>query len=365
MQQTIIQVVFKSSLAKYHSFLKLASEKLISIISPRNGLRTVVIEGSDMSAIGVGHVEEKWRVTLAASVLNGLQLRKKDRLIFYFDFDSSSEGQGARLVALSFPLTTSCFQGETRGSQDEISLLIKRLAPIGKLEELFIRRGRTNEYSMNYVISVPDQDCETTLKDALISIGKPIYNQRLTHLGEGGKIGEAIFKPLLGRASFETNIDEKNRIWIPADLDNDIVEKLGLTTARFSIQTVDPSTGRLIMIFTPTEKLVDLSFLVTELGQNDLADLIGSLNIFHLTPQALLKKATSSPIKCRVRMILDYTHTQLGIFPESATQTLKQTFDKELKSPVNKIIREMQEKRGEEPRDVVVDIELSVPLHDE
>jgi hypothetical protein len=64
-------------------------------------------------------------------------------------------------------------------------------------------------------------------------------------------------------------------------------------------------------------------------------------------------------------MILDYTHTQLGIFPESATQTLKQTFDKELKSPVNKIIREMQEKRGEEPRDVVVDIELSVPLHDE
>lgn len=186
-----------------------------------------------MSAIGIGHVEEKWRVTLSASVLNALQLRKKDRLIFYFDFDQLSEGQGARLVALSFSLTASCFQGETRGSQDEISSLIRRLTPTGKLEELFIRRGRTNEYSMNYVISIRDQGCERTLKDALTSIGKPIYNQRLIHLGEGGKIGEACFKPLLGRASFNTNVDEKNRIWIPADLDNDIVEKLGLNTARF------------------------------------------------------------------------------------------------------------------------------------
>lgn len=119
------------------------------------------------------------------------------------------------------------------------------------------------------------------------------------------------------------------------------------------------------MIFTPTEKLIDLSFLMTELGQNDLADLMDSLNILHLTPQALLRKATSSPIKCRLRTVLDYTHATLGILPQTMKQTLKQTLNEELKSSVNKIIRQIQEKRGEEPRDVVVDIELSVPLHDE
>jgi len=315
-----------------------------------------------MSAIGVGHVEEKWRVTLAAPVLNALQLRKKDQLIFYFDFDRLSEGQGARLVALSFPLTASCFQGETRGSQDEIYSLIGKLAHIGKFEELFIRRGRTNEYSMNYVISIRDpEDGEMVLKDALSNIGKPIYNQRLISLGENGKVGEACFKPLLGRTSFIATIDEKNRIWIPTDLDNFITEKLGLSTAKFSIQTVDPSTGRLIVIFTPTEKLIDLSFVITELGENDLADLLASLNMLQLMPQAFVKKATSSPIKCRVRTVLDYANTTLGCLPKVSRQTLNE----ELRPSINKIIHQMQEKRGEEPRDVVVDIELSIPLHDE
>ena len=314
-----------------------------------------------MSAIGIGHVEQKWRVTLSAHILNALQLRKKDQLIFYFDFDHLSEGPGARLVALSFRLTANCFQGETRDSQEEISLLIRRIGATGKFEELFIRRGRTNEYSMNYVISTKDPEKgEIALKDALSTLGKPIYNQRLISLGESGKIGEACFKPLLGRASFTAIIDEKNRIWIPTDLDSFIVEKLGLNNAKFSIQTVDPSTGRLIMVFTPTEKLIDLSFLITELGQNDLADLKDALSLLQLTPQALVKKATSSPIKCRVRTVLDYTNTTLGILPRAARQILNE----ELRPSVNKLIHQMQEKRGEEPRDVVVDIELSVPLHD-
>jgi hypothetical protein len=304
--------------------------------------------------IGIGPFREN-HIRLASSVLSAMALGKGDQLFLYPDYNP--ERDEARLIATLHPVSLGHYKGETRGEWAGICRALTYLSERAKLVEIMLRRGRTYEYSLEYVI-IPSGDREekeiTDFLHSAESDCKLVYHQRVTELG-GKTIGW--IQPIATMTPYVVTIDEMNRICLPNQMDDFTKRKLGLMNAKLTIQVAHPESGRMIILFRSTSDLADLRFHIMDLENKDFIRFLEALCELGLKPEAVIKRTVSSPVEANVQVILDFSFSPLAqLFSRS-----KNSLD-ELKPKINGKIREIRgDITGIRREDVVLEIEQFAP----
>lgn len=308
--------------------------------------------------IGIGPVSED-RIRLSSPVLSAMALGKGDQLFLYPDYNPDRDE--ARLIATLHPVNLGHYKGETRGEWMGIWEALSYVSERAKLVEIMLRRGRTQEYSLEYVIIPSGQKEEKEIADFLQGAESScslVYHQRVTELG--GKTAGWI-QPIATMTPYVVTIDDANRICLPSQMDSFIREKLGLASAKLTIQVAHPESGRVIMLFRSTYDIADLRFHIMDLENRDFVHFLEALCALGLRPEAVIKRTVSSPVKANVQVILDFSSSPLAQVFYRPPDSLA-----DLKLKLNKKIKEIQgNATGTRHEDVVLGIEQYAPYRDD
>lgn len=313
--------------------------------------------------IGITHFSDG-RVKLSSQVMSALQLGKGDQLFLYPDYNP--ERDEARLIAMLHPVSLGYIKGETRGDFIDILDVLSYISKRAKLVEVCMRRGRTREYSLEYVIVASafekEKEIENFLQNPQKSKCRLLFHKRVTELGE--KTGEPFkswIQPIATMTPYSVTINDENEFCLPSDMDDFIKEKLGIGKAKTTIQYAHSESGRLIILFSPSSEIADLRFLIMDLEDSDFVHFLMALDTLKLKLEAFVKRTVASPLKANVEMILDFSKSHLAPKLVNLSSSLDY-----LKDEINQMIRRIRENdlKTQHIKDVVIEIEQFAPHRD-